>query len=173
MFSNISNNFLRVNIGAIAVGLLIYFFPSLYGDSYHGLKEVVTEPLTIPNISLLFLLSIAVLKPLASSLTLGAGGDGGVFAPSIVAGAYLGLAFAIACNTFFGTSLILINFVLIGIGATLSAAIFAPFTALILACSLVPNGYELFFPILIGCIFSKKTAEKIIPYNVYTYVPKS
>jgi len=85
----------------------------------------------------------------------------------------LGLAFAIVCNTFFGTSLIYINFVLIGIAATLSAAIYAPFTALILTCSLVPNGYELFFPILLGSLIAKKTAEKIIPYNVYTYVPKA
>ena len=169
-FSGINNNFVRVNLGALAVGGLICLFPFLYGDSYHSLNELLHHP---NHFSLLFLLGLILLKPLVSSLTLGAGGDGGVFAPSIVAGAYLGLAFAIACNTFFGTSLILINFVLIGIGATLSAAIFAPFTALILACSLVPNGYELFFPILIGCVLSKKTAEKIIPYNVYTYVPKA
>jgi len=82
------------------------------------------------------------------------------------------LAFAMACNSFFGTSLILINFVLIGIAATLSAAIYAPFTALILTCSLVPNGYTLFFPVLLGCILAQKMAQSILPYNVYTYAPK-
>lgn len=169
-FSGISNNFMRVNLGALAVGGLIFLFPFLYGDSYHSLNELISNP---QQYSLLFLFGLILLKPLASSLTLGAGGDGGVFAPSIVVGAYLGLAFAIACNSFFGTSLILINFVLIGIATTLSAAIYAPFTALILTCSLVPNGYELFFPILAGSLIAKKTAQKIIPYNVYTYVPKA
>lgn len=168
-FSGINNNFLRVNLGAIAVGTLICIFPFLYGDSYHSLNELIGHP---QSYSLLFLFALILLKPLASSLTLGAGGDGGVFAPSIVVGAYLGLAFAIACNTFFGTSLILINFVLIGIAATLSAAIYAPFTALILTCSLVPNGYALFFPILLGCILAQKTAQRLLPYNVYTYAPK-
>ncbi|WP_333852157.1 chloride channel protein [Epilithonimonas sp.] len=169
-FSGINNNFIRVNLGALSVGILICLFPFLYGDSYHSLNELISHP---QSYSILFILGLVLLKPLASSLTLGAGGDGGVFAPSIVAGAYLGLAFAIVCNTFFGTSLIYINFVLIGIAATLSAAIYAPFTALILTCSLVPNGYELFFPILLGSLIAKKTAEKIIPYNVYTYVPKA
>lgn len=169
-FSGINNNFIRVNLGALAVGGLICVFPFLYGDSYHSLTQLLSHP---THYSLLFLFALVLLKPIVSSLTLGAGGDGGVFAPSIVAGAYLGLAFAITCNTFFGTSLIYINFVLIGIAGTLSAAIFAPFTALILACSLVPNGYELFFPILLGSLIAKKTAEKIIPYNVYTYVPKA
>jgi len=169
-FSGINNNFLRVNLGALAVGVLICLFPFLYGDSYHSLNELISHP---QSYSLLFLLALIILKPLASSLTLGAGGDGGVFAPSIVVGAYLGLAFAITCNTFFGTSLILINFVLIGIAATLSAAIYAPFTALILTCSLVPNGYALFFPVLVGCLLAQKTAQRILPYNVYTYSPKA
>jgi len=169
-FSGINNNFLRVNLGALAVGVLICLFPFLYGDSYHSLNELISHP---QSYSLLFILALIVLKPLASSLTLGAGGDGGVFAPSIVVGAYLGLAFAITCNTFFGTSLILINFVLIGIAATLSAAIYAPFTALILTCSLVPNGYALFFPVLVGCLLAQKTAQRILPYNVYTYSPKA
>ncbi len=169
-FSGINNNFLRVNLGALAVGGLICIFPFLYGDSYHSLNELLYHP---QNYSILLILALIFLKPLASSLTLGAGGDGGVFAPSIVAGAYLGLAFAIICNTFFGTSLIILNFVLIGIATTLSAAIYAPFTALILTCSLVPNGYELFFPILLGSLIAKKTAQSIIPYNVYTYSPKA
>ena len=79
---------------------------------------------------MLLLLALVFLKPVASSLTLGAGGDGGVFAPSIVSGALLGLLFALACNTYFHTDLILINFVLVGAAATLSASIYAPLTAL-------------------------------------------
>jgi CIC family chloride channel protein len=169
-FSGISNNFLRVNLGALIVGGLIFCFPFLYGDSYHSLSEILNHP---KSYSFLFLLFLILLKPLASSLTLGAGGDGGVFAPSIVAGAFLGFTFALFCNTFFGTSLIYVNFVLVGAAATLSASIYAPLTALFLVCNLVPNGYVLFFPILLGCLISKNLAKRIIPYNVYTYNIKS
>ena len=96
-------------------------------------------------------------------------GDGGVFAPSIVAGAYLGFTFALFCNTYFGTSHIYLNFVLVGAAATLSASIYAPLTAIFLVCNSAPNGYVLFFPILLGCWISKNLAKSILPYNVYTY----
>ena len=121
------------------------------------------------NVSIALLLVLVLVKPVASALTLGAGGDGGVFAPSIVAGALLGLLFALVCNTYFNTHLIIINFVLVGAAATLSAAIYAPLTALFLVCSIVPNGYALFFPLLLGSFSAKLFAQRLLPYNVYTY----
>jgi len=165
IFGNINNNFLRVNLGAISVGIMIFIFPVLYGDSYHGLTEVIESS----SVSLLVLACLFILKPLAAALTLGAGGDGGVFAPSIVAGAILGLFFAQFCNSFFGMNLIPLNFALVGACATLSASIYAPLTALILTCNLVPNGYQLFFPLLIGCFLAKYFSQILLPYNVYTY----
>lgn len=169
LFSNISNNFLRVNLGAIAVGTMIFFFPTLYGDSYHGLREVLQQPFTAPTITMIFLVTLAVLKPLAASLTLGAGGDGGVFAPSIVAGAFLGLMVAFLGNNYFGLHLIPINFALIGAATTLSASLYAPFTSVVLICNLLPDGFILFIPILICCFISYGISKLILPYNVYTY----
>lgn len=112
---------------------------------------------------------LTLLKPLAASLTLGAGGDGGVFAPSIVAGALLGLVVAFVGNNYFGMNLIAINFALIGAAATLSASLYAPFTSVVLICNLIPNGYLLFLPILICCLISYAVSKLILPYNVYTY----
>lgn len=169
LFSNISNNFLRVNLGAIAVGTMIFFFPTFYGDSYHGLREVLQQPFTAPTITMIFLVTLAVLKPLAASLTLGAGGDGGVFAPSIVAGAFLGLMVAFVGNNYFGLHLIPINFALIGAATTLSASLYAPFTSVVLICNLLPDGFILFIPILICCFISYGISKLILPYNVYTY----
>src|SRR5690606_15996384 len=141
IFGNINNNFVRVNLGAISVGTLIFIFPALYGDSYHGLKDLLSDTGSFTLLSLAFLI---LLKPLAASLTLGAGGDGGVFAPSIVAGAFLGYFFAQFCNVHFGMNLIPLNFALVGACVTLSASIYAPFTSLIFACNRVPNGFKLF-----------------------------
>lgn len=169
LFATISNSFIRVNLGALTVGLLICFFPSLYGDSYHGLIEMLKEPIATQSFSFSLLLAVTVLKPFAASLTLGAGGDGGVFAPSIVAGAFLGLLVAFVGNHFFDENLIPINFVLVGAASTLSASLFAPLTSLVLICNLLPNGYGLFLPILLGSIISYFFSKKLLPYNVYSY----
>lgn len=165
-FSGINNNFIRVNLGALSVGSMLFLFPILYGDSYHGLNELAVNPETYAIVTLVIL---AFIKPLAAALTLGAGGDGGVFAPSIVAGGFLGLAFALFCNTFFGTTLIPLNFMLVGAAAMLSASIYAPLTALFLICNLVPNGFTLALPILVGSVSANYFSKWIFPYNVYTY----
>ncbi len=168
-FGGITNNFIRVNLGAVAVGLLIFLFPALYGDSYHGLRGLLEVPLDGSSKTLFLILTLALLKPLAAALTLGAGGDGGVFAPSIVAGAFLGLCFALVGNTYFGMHLIPVNFALIGAASMLSAALFAPLTSSVLICSLLPGGFMLYLPVLICCFIATQTAKKILPYNVYTY----
>jgi len=172
-FSHIQSNFIRVNLGAISVGILILFFPSLYGDSYHGLTNmldmfsnagtglVAAVPMTLAI--------LIILKPLAASLTLGAGGDGGVFAPSIVAGAFLGILFAYVCNTYFGTEFLILNFALIGAAAMLSGAIHGPCTAIFLMCNAAPNAYSLIIPLAIGSLIAFLCSKIICPYNVYSY----
>lgn len=170
-FAQIKSNFIRVNLGAIAVGLMIFFFPSLYGDSYSGLSQMLTS-FTQPDVLVglpLVLGTLIVLKPLVASLTLGAGGDGGVFAPSIVAGAFLGILFAYLCNKYGGMELRIINFALIGAAATLSAAIHGPWTAIFLMCSIAPNGYQLLLPLGLGAFVAYLLSRKLCPYNVYSY----
>jgi chloride channel protein, CIC family len=170
-FGKINNNFIKVNAGAILVGLFILGFPQLYGDSYHAipglLNHINHQSFTISFA--LLLLSLVILKPLVASLTLGAGGDGGVFAPSIVSGAVLGMLFAIMVNNIFHTHFIVLNFALVGAAAALSAAIHAPLTSVFLTCSLVTGGYILFVPVLIACFIAKYSAQLICSYTVYTY----
>ncbi len=170
-FAGIKSNFIRVNLGAITVGTFIFFLPVLYGDSYHGLGEVLKSSLH-DSVNLLYflpLILLVLLKPFVASLTLGAGGDGGVFAPSIVTGALLGVLFAQLCNHYLGTQLVVINFALFGAAAMLSAAIHAPFTAIFIIASLVPSGYLLLAPLLISSFIAKTLAKKLYPYNVYSY----
>ncbi|SDT42803.1 chloride channel protein, CIC family [Mucilaginibacter mallensis] len=170
-FGKINNNFIRVNVGAILVGLSILCMPQLYGDSYHAipglLNQIQHQPFTINFV--LLLLAIVILKPVVASLTLGAGGDGGVFAPSIVSGAVLGMLFAVMINHFFNTQFIVLNFALVGAASALSAAIHAPLTSAFLTCSLVPGGYVLFIPIIIACFIAKYSAQFICSYTVYSY----
>lgn len=165
-FGNINNNFIRVNLGACAVGSMLIFFPFIYGDSYEGLNNILNGNV---EQTWYILLALIFLKPLAASLTLGAGGDGGVFAPSIVSGAVLGVLIAYLGNYFFQLNLIPLNFALVGAAATLSASIAAPLTTVFLICNIVPDGFILILPILIGSIVGKYFAQLILPYTVYTY----
>lgn len=173
-FAKIKNNFIRVNLGALAVGISLFFFPQLYGDSYHAFPALL-EKMDSNTFSLGFaflLIALIALKPLVASLTLGAGGDGGVFAPSIVTGAILGIFVALFCNYFFNTDLIALNFALIGGAAMLSAAIHAPLTSIFLTCSIVVGGFSLFLPVLLGSFIAKFAAKYICSYTVYTYKRK-
>lgn len=167
----INNNFLRVNIGALTIGGLILLLPQLYGDSYHSLPYFLENSLHSEEVTniLFIILACIILKPLAASLTLGAGGDGGVFAPSIVTGAFIGLFVAFFANKFLGMELIPLNFALLGAATMLSAAIHAPFTALFLACSIVDGGYILFIPIAICVFLSKFIASYLCSYTIYTF----
>ena len=168
-FLKIEKNQNKVLLGTLIIGTAILLFPILYGDSYHGVKEILSHPNKI--FSLQFFLSIfgiLLLKPVITAITLASGGDGGVFAPSLVIGAFLGFFVATFLNTFFNANVLPINFIIIGMAALLSASIHAPFTALFLVCSIV-NDYTLFVPILLVCLISKYTAKYIYPFTVYSY----
>lgn len=168
-FSKLKTQFHKILLGSaiLSIGLLV--FPHLYGDGYHAIKELFEN--STPIVSLTWfatLIGIIVLKPILTSATLAAGGDGGVFAPSLFIGAFLGLFLATILNTYFNANVILINFMIIGMAAVLSASIQAPFTALFLVCGMI-NDYTLFLPILIVALIAKFTSKMIFPYTVYNY----
>jgi CIC family chloride channel protein len=169
-FANIKNNWIRVGVGSAIIGIAIFVLPQLYGDSYKVIANFMmgTDSLKFSISFIWLLLSLIVFKPLIASVTLGAGGDGGVFAPSLVIGALLGLVFALTFNHYLGTHLILINFMIVGMAAVLSGSIHAPFTALALVCSF-SGTTVIFIPIMIGCFIAKYTAKILCQHTVYSY----
>ena len=171
-FSRIQTHYYKIIIGSLVLSISLFVFPQLYGEGYHSIKMIFGDSGQLPlTITLAFtFIGILLLKPIVTSITLASGGDGGVFAPSLFIGAFLGLLLASILNTFFNTQVIPVNFMIIGMAAVLSASIHAPFTAIFLVCGLT-NDYTLFFPILVVCLISKYTAKIIYPYTVYTYSP--
>ena len=169
-FSKIETHYYKIILGSAILSISLFIFPQLYGEGYHSLKVIFGSsneiPLTI-TLALTFI-GILILKPIVTSITLASGGDGGVFAPSLFIGAFLGLLLASVLNTFFNTQVIPVNFIIIGMAAVLSASIHAPFTAIFLVCGLT-NDYTLFIPILAVCLISKYTAKMIYPFTVYSY----
>jgi CIC family chloride channel protein len=171
-FSKINTHYYKILLGSAVLSISLFIFPQLYGEGYHSIKTIFgssTEiPLTI-TLALTFF-GLLILKPIVTSVTLASGGDGGVFAPSLFIGAFLGLLVASALNTFFNVGVIPINFMIIGMAAVLSASIHAPFTAIFLVCGLT-NDYTLFIPILAVSLISKYIAKMIYPFTVYTFSP--
>ena len=171
-FAKIETHYYKIIIGSIVLSISLFIFPQLYGEGYHSIKMIFGNstqvPLTI-TLALTFI-GILILKPIVTSITLVSGGDGGVFAPSLFIGAFLGLLLSSVLNTYFNTQVIPLNFMIIGMAAVLSASIHAPFTAIFLVCGLT-NDYTLFVPILVVCLISKYTAKMIYPFTVYSYSP--
>ena len=159
----------RILLGASILSATLIIFPQLYGDGYHALREIMATAgkLTLTLTLALTFIGILILKPIATSVTLAAGGDGGVFAPGIFIGGYLGLLTALSLNAFFDVGVVPLNFVILGMAAMLSASIHAPFTAIFLVCGLTGN-YALFLPLLLTCLVSKYTSKIIYPFTVYT-----
>jgi len=172
-FSKIKEPFWKIIIGSVLLSISLFAFPQLYGEGYHAIKTLFTNPneMVLSSSLLVTFVGILVLKPIVASVTLASGGDGGVFAPSLFIGAFLGLLLALLLNRYFNAAIIPLNFMIIGMAAVLSASIHAPFTAIFLVCGLT-NDYTLFFPILVVCLVSKYTAKAIYPFTVYSYSPR-
>ncbi|MCW2119487.1 chloride channel protein [Flavobacterium sp. 7A] len=173
-FLKINTHFYKIILGSVILSASLILFPELYGEGYHSIKAIINTPTQISlTVSVaLSLVALLILKPIVTSITLASGGDGGVFAPSLFIGAFLGLLTGLCLNHFFNSEVIVLNFMVLGMAAVLSASIDAPFTALFLTLGLT-NNYVLFVPILIVCFVSKYTAKMIFPHTVYTFIPNT
>lgn len=171
-FGNISKHFQKVILGAVIISVGIMLLPGLYGDGYHSVAAFMTSSNSLSlDISIACsLLSLLILKPVLTAVTLAAGGDGGIFGPSLFIGAILGLLFALVANDIFNAGIIPLNFMVVGMAAMLSASIHAPLTAIFLICSLTGN-YVLIIPLTMASLIAKFTGKAILPYTLYTYAP--
>ena len=171
-FVKIERDHYKILIGSVLLSFALYFVPQLYGDGYHAVEGILHSDGS-PTTSILFtLLIILILKPLVTGLTLASGGDGGVFAPSLFIGAFLGLFIATIVNTYFNAHVIPLNFIILGMAAVLSASIHAPFTALFLVCGIIGN-YTLFLPLLGVCLIAKYISKILYPFTVYSIIPQT
>ncbi|UOK41181.1 MULTISPECIES: chloride channel protein [Flavobacterium] len=173
-FGQIEKHSTKILIGSAIISLSLLVLPQLYGEGYHAIKDLFSnsDSIVLTTSFVLTMSGVLLLKPIITSVTLASGGDGGVFAPSMFIGAFLGLLTASLLNTYFDADVIPLNFMIIGMAAMLSASIHAPFTALFLICGLI-NNYTLFLPLLAVCLVSKTTAQLLYPYTVYSYQPKT
>ena len=180
LISKIGGIYPRAIIGGLILGVLVLLFPPLFGEGYDSIKEllifapgdsldfqVFSEQIQNHGVLLLFLLATLLLKPIASAVTIGAGGSGGIFAPSFFAGGVAGFVFAAGCNYFLGTNLSTANFVLVGMCGAMSGILHAPLTAIFLIAE-ITSGYTLFIPLMLVSAISYNTSTYFEKYSLYT-----
>lgn len=179
-FRGIKSYFKKFVIGSLALGILLFIFPALYGEGFDMLKvilsgsaDVIFSESIFANfinhywVFVLFFLSLILLKVVATSLTIGAGGIGGIFAPSLFTGAILGFLFARLNNYFFLEHLSPNNFALIGMASVLGGVLQAPLTGIFLIAE-ITSGYELFVPLMLSTTTAYITAKFLSPNSIIT-----
>lgn len=178
-FKKIKKPFTRLMIGGVLLGLLIFFIPPLYGEGFITIKKLFSDNyIDIVNNSIFYnykdntlliiglLFALMLLKVVASALTFGAGGVGGVFAPSLFVGATGGFVFAKILNHFGLTSLSESNFTLVGMAGLIAGVLHAPLTSLFLIAE-ITSGYELITPLMITATIAYLTSKYFVPHSIY------
>lgn len=151
----------RVLLAGIILAALTFLMPPLFGEGYETVKDLangnserIAEHLQYINLAghdwwlYLFLAFVVFLKPIASGATIGGGGNGGNFAPSLFAGSILGFLFASLYNKIGLSQLPVGNFCLVAMAGLLSGVMYCPLSAVFLIAE-ITNGYTLFIPLMI------------------------
>lgn len=174
------NAYQKALVGGAMLAFLFFILPPLFGEGYDSVKLVATgNLLTITENTKLFellgnnwgLISFAalifLLKPLAVAITIGSGGNGGNFAPSLFSGSYLGFTFARLVNNTPWFKIPEANFALVGMAGVLSGVMYCPLTAIFLIAE-ITNGYELIIPLMIVSSISFFIVKSYEPYSMET-----
>ena len=181
IFRRLQGRYKKFLLGAAMLSLLIYLFPSLYGEGY----DLITLLLngngqadwdTAMNRSffygsnhlLIYLFLIIVFKVFASTATNGGGGCGGIFAPSLFLGCICGFVFCRLWNMYdvLGIDIPERNFAMLGMCGLMSGVMHAPLTGIFLIAELT-GGYALFMPLMIVSVGSYLTIKSFEPHSIY------
>jgi len=181
VFDKIDSPVKKLLIGGLGLGVLVYFIPPLYGEGFDTINNLISgDPeealqnnfmnldLTNVWIVILLLLGLVLFKVIASALTFGAGGVGGIFAPTLFMGSLVGNAVAKIINNIglFKNSVSESNFTLVGMAGLMAGVLHAPLTAIFLIAE-VTGGYELFIPLMITAAISYSITKYAHPHSVY------
>lgn len=176
----VKNPTLRIIYAGLALALLIAVFPSLFGEGYSSIKSlaalhpkdlfkdsVFAKSIDTEWIALLFVGLVMCFKAIATAITLGGGGNGGNFAPSLFVGSYLGFFYSKFINLLGISHVPESNFTLVGMAGLLSGIYHAPLTAIFLIAELT-GGYALMIPLMIVSSISYFVSKSIEPYSMDT-----
>jgi len=154
---------LKPALGGLLLGLLFLKWPHVFGVGYGTINKSL-----INEIPWLLLLSLIFIKILATSITLGSGGSGGIFAPSLFIGAMTGGFFGWGVASLFpGITASPAAYALVGMGAVVAGTTHAPITAILIIFEMTGD-YKIMLPMMITCILSTIIASSLKKGSIYT-----
>jgi chloride channel protein, CIC family len=178
-YSKITNAYLRLILGGIVLGGLIYLFPPFYGEGYDtimlllkGNPDIVFNNSIFSQFSgsfsvvILFMSGLVLLKVVASSSTNGAGGVGGIFAPTLFIGGINGYLVAGILKNVTSIDLPDNRFVLVGMAGMMAGVMHAPLTAIFLIAE-ITGGYNLLIPLIITSTVAYITTRSFEKHSIY------
>lgn len=180
-FKKFKSRVKRLIIGGLAIGVMLYFIPPLYGEGFDLMNDLLLgdsiralsqtpfdADLTNVWIVIGLLFGITIFKAIAMTTTFAAGGVGGIFIPTLFMGSTLGNIVAkIINNIGLGFYVNESSFTLIGMTGLLAGVLHAPLTAIFLIAE-ITGGYELFVPLMLVSAISFAITRYFIPNSIYT-----
>ena len=178
-YERIRNGYLRLILGGIVLGGLIYLFPPFYGEGYETIMALLQGNSDIVSVSsifssfsdtfpvmILFMAGLILLKVVVSSSTNGAGGIGGIFAPTLFIGGINGFLVAALLKKIIHVDLPDNRFVLVGMAGMMAGVMHAPLTAIFLIAE-ITGGYQLLIPLIITSTVAYITTRSFEKHSIY------
>jgi len=178
-YEKVKNKYVRMTIGGLIVGILIYIFPPFFGEGYDSIMTILqgnSSQMLSGSIFaqysdnllvvFLFMTGLIFLKVIASSSTNGAGGVGGIFAPTLFIGGINGFLIAGLLGKFFQVDIPDNRFVLAGMAGMMAGVMHAPLTAIFLIAE-ITGGYNLLIPIIITATTAYITKRSFEKHSIY------
>lgn len=163
----IKNAIFKAAVGGLVVGMATLFLPQIRGEGYEVIRTIIGEKFSL---GIFLVLLIIVMKMVATSFTLGAGGAGGVFAPSLVIGSLGGwFYFQILASVFpdiqFSSSSL---FALVGMAGMISGTLQAPLSGIFLIVE-ITGGYDAILPLLLVSFLTSMLVKFVEKHSIYHY----
>lgn len=156
-------SYLKPAMGGLLLGIIGLYFPQIFGLGYPSIEKTLNGQL-----GPLFIFGLIGLKIITTSLTLGSGGSGGVFAPSLFIGAMLGSSFGSLIHLVFpGIAVSPGAYALVGMAAVFAGAAQAPISAILILFEMTRD-YEIILPLMVACVISTLVLKWISKDSIYT-----
>lgn len=156
-------DYLKPAIGGLLTGILAFGLPELYGFDDSATHTALTGHTGIQMLAIL-----VIAKMLATSFTLGSGGTGGLFTPSLFIGAMFGALYGSVAGRLFPDFVASPGaYALVGMGVIVAGTIHAPLSALLIIFE-ITGDYHIILPLMLGTVTSTLVARWIEPESIYT-----
>ncbi len=155
--------YLKAALGGLILGVMALVFPHLLGVGYEAIDLAL-----IQELSWWIMLLLVLFKILATSITIGSGGSGGIFAPSLFMGAMAGGFFGAGVHAIFpGMTASPGAYSIVGMGAVVSATTHGPLSAILILFELTGD-YKIILPLMIACIIGSLASGRLFKESIYT-----